>query len=120
MTLKKDTIDTGWRSLIEKRESPRVDVHLPVTLRHNGKLIPATTENVSCGGMYLSSPTGEVMLGGNIEVILDLTEIERDVTLRGSVVRVDSQDDGKMAIQFVNLLSGGHSSLQRFLKKIQK
>lgn len=120
MSNKKDTIDTGWRSLVERRGGHRFDIHLPVTLRHNGKLIPATTENVSCGGMYLSTATSEMTMGGSVEVILDLTEMERDVTLRGAVVRVDTHDTTKMAIQFVNLLSGGHSALQRFLKKSQK
>lgn len=113
-------IDTGWRSLIERRESPRFPIRLPVTLRHNGKLIPATTENVSCGGMSLSTVVSQVTIGGNVEVVVDLTELERDVTLRGTVVRLDPQDNKKMGIQFVNLLSGGHNSLQRFLKKLQK
>jgi c-di-GMP-binding flagellar brake protein YcgR len=148
MATKKDTLDTGWRSLLKKdqphsgvegeaptallaegatlapaidrRESPRFSIHLPVTLRHNGKLIPATTENMSCGGMSLSTAVSQLTIGGNVEVVVDLTEIERDVTLRGTVVRLDPQDHKKMGIQFVNLLSGGHTQLQRFLKKIQK
>ncbi len=120
MATKKDTINTGWRSLIERRESPRFPVRLPVTLRHNGKLIPATTENMSCGGMSLCAAVSQLTVGGNVEVVVDLTEIERDVTLRGTVVRLDPQDSKKMGIQFVNLLSGGHDSLQRFLKKMRK
>lgn len=120
MATKKDTIDTGWRSLIERRESPRFPINLPVTLRHNGKLIPATTENVSCGGMSLSTSVSQLTIGGKVEVVVDLTELERDVTLRGTVVRLDPKDNSKMGIQFVNLLSGGHSALQGFLKKLQK
>ncbi len=121
MTHKKDSIDTGWHSLVdERRGSHRFDLRLPVTLRHNGKLIPATTENVSCGGMCLSTSTSEITMGGNVEVILDLTEMERDVTLRGTILRMDNTTKKQMAIQFVNLLSGGHTSLQRFLKKIEK
>lgn len=54
-----------------------------------------------------------------MEVVLDLGEMEKDVTLRGTVVRLDAQDQKKVAIQFVNLLSNGHASLQRFLKKQQ-
>lgn len=120
MSTKKDTVNTGWKSLIERRESPRFDVNLPVTLRHNGKLIPATAGNVSCGGMSLSAAHPSVAIGGHVEVVVDLTELERDVTLRGTIVRVDPKDSQKVAIQFVNLLAGGHNSLQRFLKKIQK
>ena len=102
----------------EKRETPRFDVNLPVTLRHNGALIPATTGNISCGGMSLSTGNASVALGGHVEVVVDLTALERDVTLRGTVVRVDPNDSKQVAIQFVNLLSGGHDSLQRFLKKL--
>ncbi|PIR21345.1 MAG: hypothetical protein COV45_00955 [Deltaproteobacteria bacterium CG11_big_fil_rev_8_21_14_0_20_47_16] len=119
MATKKDHINTGWQSLIERRESARIDVNLPVTLRHNGKLIPATAENVSCGGMRLNAATNNVVPGGHVEVVLDLGEMEKDVTLRGTVVRLDAQDQKKVAIQFVNLLSNGHASLQRFLKKQQ-
>lgn len=120
MATKEDSIDTGWRSLIERRESTRFPIHLPVTLRHNGKLIPATTENVSCGGMSLATSVSDVTIGGKVEVVVDLTELERDVTLRGTVVRLDPQDSNKMGIQFINLLSSGHTVLQGFLKKLQK
>lgn len=110
------TIDTGWRSLIERRESPRVPVQLPVTLRHNGCLLPAQTVNISCGGMCLAASSAEIVIKGPIEIILDLTATERDITLRGEVLRVNGQDSSELAIQFVNRLAEGHSALQKFLK----
>lgn len=109
-------LDTGWRSLIERRQFPRLDVALPVTLRHNGRLIPATTLNISCGGMALATPTEQVSLGGHVEVVVDLGEIEKDVTLRGSVVHVNPADPKQLGIQFTNLFAVGHQSLQRYLK----
>lgn len=101
----------------EKREYPRLDIRLPVTLRYGGRLIPATALNVSCGGMLLATPGGEVTANANVEVIFDLSEIERDVTLRGEIVRIGRGVEDRVGMRFTNLFALGHRTLSRHLRR---
>lgn len=101
----------------ERREYPRLDVHLPVILRYLGRLIPATALNVSCGGMMLTADHGNVTTSAPVEVIFDLSEQERDVTLRGEIIRIAGEGDPKVGIKFTNLYAVGHKALERYLNR---
>lgn len=104
-------------TIVEKRQFPRLDVDLPVVLRHNGHLIPATALNISCGGMCLKTDNPEIVDNGNVEVIFDLATGEKDVSVRGKIVRLERDEETEMGIQFVNLYSAGHQALERFIRK---
>lgn len=101
----------------DKRKYPRLDVNLPVTLRYKGSLIPATVLNISCGGICLSTDSSEVEEDGSAEVILDLSASERDISVRGEVVRTTEGRQKKIGIQFTNLFSVGHQAIEKFIKK---
>ncbi|GEM_PF-1261833 len=101
----------------ERRRYGRLDVTLPVTIRYRGRLIPATALNLSCGGMMLDSESA-FEESGRVEVILDLSSIERDVTLRGEVVRSESAHAGaRVGIRFTNLFTIGHDAVSRYLRR---
>lgn len=100
----------------ERRTSLRIDVRLPVTLRYCGRLIPATALNISCGGMLLATTPGDVTTNAPVEVILDLSDAERDLTVRGEVIRISSPDTPQIGVQFTNFYALGYQTIERFVR----
>ncbi len=104
--------------MLEKRRYGRLSVQLPVILRHGGRFIPATMLNISCGGMYLSVEQSSLSKDPSVEVIFDLNEKERDISMRGQITRIDDADDHTgMGIQFTNLFSLSHKTIQQYVNK---
>lgn len=103
----------------DQRHFPRLDIRLPVTLRYCGRLIPATTLNVSCGGMLLITEPGDITSNAPVEVIFDLPNNERDVTMRGEIVRIGGNVEPEVGIRFTNLYTLGYHALERFVKSRQ-
>jgi len=103
----------------EKRRFKRLDVELPVTLRCGGRLIPATTLNISCGGAFVSLESANVPVVNNpkIEVIIDLSKEDRDVSLRGEVTRIEDGKGSRVGIKFTNLYTVGHQTLEKFINR---
>lgn len=101
----------------ERRRHKRLLIELPVTLRYKGSLIPATALNVSCGGMCLSTDNPEVNDAKNVEVIIDLSAAELDISVRGQIVRVTEGNNTNLGIQFTNLYSLGHQAIERFINR---
>lgn len=101
----------------EKRRFKRLDAKLPVTLRCDGRLIPATTLNISCGGVCLTIDEDELAWidNANVELIIDLSQTEKDISLRGEVTRVEAEDKSKLGVKFTNLYTVGHQTLERFI-----
>lgn len=106
--------------MLEKRRHRRLNVDLPVILRHKGRLLPATILNVSCGGMYLRAEAGDIAADGNVEVIFDLGEEQRDLSLRGRITRIEPAPDAThVGVQFTNLFSLGHKAIEEYLQRHQ-
>jgi len=102
---------------MERRRFKRLSVDLPVTLRYRGRLIPATALNISCGGMCLSTEHPEIIGDDDIEVILDLSLAEVDVSVRGRIVRIAAGVKKNVGVQFTNLYSIGHQAIEKFIQK---
>ena len=101
----------------ERRRSPRLNLALPVILRHRGRLIPATLINLSCGGMYLRSDGSDIASEEQVEIIFDLDQERRDLSLRGNIVRVEEGEKPGLGVQFSNVFSASHKALQHFLNR---
>lgn len=106
--------------MLEKRRHRRLDVDLPVILRHKGRLLPATILNLSCGGMCLRADAEEISENGNVEVIFDLGEEKRDLSLRGRITRIETAaETSTVGVQFTNLFSLSHKAIEEYLRKHQ-
>ncbi len=102
----------------EKRRYSRISINLPVILRHGGKLIPATLENISSGGMYLKTGKSRISTDRPVEIIFDLNDANRDVSMRGQITRVeDAEDHNGVGIQFTNLFSMSHKLVQKYVNE---
>ena len=101
----------------ERRRHKRLNISLPVILRHGGRIIPATALNISCGGMFIRAEQAGVTGDGPVEVIFDLTEGEKDVSMRGNITRTeDSSGHTNLGVQFTNLFSLAHKAIERYLR----
>lgn len=101
----------------ERRRHPRLKLDLPVTLRHRGRLIPATMLNLSCGGMRISAPRMDLDGGAPVEVIFDIDQGARDVSLSGRVTRVEaSAGQTNMGVEFTSLFSMSHKAVEEYLR----
>ena len=98
----------------ERRKHPRFEMDLPVTLRAQGKLIPAATIDISLVGICLLTDLQHEIKDGAVEVVVDLNPHFRDVSLKGNVLRSQNSIERKVAIEF-NAPSSGLQSLKKFL-----
>lgn len=103
----------------EKRRFKRLDVDLPVTLRFAGRLIPATTLNISCGGACLNLESDNIDLSdnNNVEVIIDISQKDRDISIRGEITRIEDGERSRLGVKFTNLYTVGHQTLEEFINK---
>ncbi len=54
----------------------------------------------------------------HVELIFDLSALERDITMRGAIVRNEHESGNQhIGIQFINICSIGHEAVTRFLKR---
>ena len=91
-------------------------VNLPVVLRHRGRLIPATTLNISCGGMYIDVKHPDISKSAPVEIIFDLEE-RRDLSLIGKITRVESGSGASgLGVQFTDVFSLSHKVVQDYLR----
>jgi len=100
---------------MEKRRHKRLQLQIPVTIRCNGRFIPATLVDVSCGGMGIKTGSTDIAKSDLIEVAFDLDDKRRDLSLRGSVARVADSEGHHIGIQFGNFFSESHKTLRQFL-----
>lgn len=105
--------------MIERRAHPRFEAELPVTLRTRGKLIPAACLDVSRGGILILTDYNEEISEGLVEVVIDLSPKNKDVSLRGRVLRFQKGIGQKVAIQFTSPFSKGHQTLENYLHTFQ-
>lgn len=103
----------------ERRLHRRFEVELPITLRAQGKLIPAATLDISLGGICLLTELQQDVGDGNVEVVVDLAPHVRDVALSGNVLRSQNGLAKKVAIRF-QAPSSDLQSLQTFLSSREK
>ncbi|MFH0799811.1 MAG: PilZ domain-containing protein [Pseudomonadota bacterium] len=100
----------------EKRRHQRLDVNLPVTLRHDGRLIPATALNISCGGMFIRANDPGLKANASVEIIFDLGARQKDLSMRGRITHVVTSADATDAgVQFTNLFSVSHKAIEEYL-----
>ena len=100
---------------MDKRKFPRFTINLPVILRHKGRLIPATANNLSCGGMFIAVDSVDISVEHPVEVIFDLDD-NKDLSLRGQITRVEFGDNTSgLGVQFTNLFSDSHKAVQKFI-----
>ena len=102
---------------MEKRNHPRMSVLIPATIRCRGRLFPATALNVSCGGIYLEIEVESLTENTAVEVTFDLDNENRDISLCGTIARVENNTQPRVGVQFGSQFSQSHKVLREFLRR---
>lgn len=102
----------------EKRRHSRLNVELPIVLRHGGRILPATALNISCSGMCIRSFDGAVANNDPVEVIFDLNSKQRDLALCARIMRVNAAaNSSDIGVEFTNVFSESHKAILEYLGK---
>jgi Tfp pilus assembly protein PilZ len=74
--------------------------------------------NLSCGGVFIRTEGRQVASDTPVELIFDLGEKAKDISMRGRVIRVESGKEGTdVGVEFTNLFSLSHKTVQEYLGK---
>ena len=105
----------------ERRRHKRLDVTLPIILRYQGRLIPATMLNLSCGGARIRAEQADLSTDTPVEIIFDLDNQVYDVSMRGSIVHATTDPTAQTGciagVRFAALVSEGHKAVEEYLRK---
>ncbi len=108
-------------NMLEKRRYQRLRVKLPVTLRYQGRLIPATMLNLSCGGACIKADEINLDADSSVEIVFDIDAEQRDISMRGTIVHSKDMPENSRGctagVRFSNLFSEGHRTIQEFLRR---
>lgn len=87
----------------EQRHYQRVDMELPVRLEFDGRVIESTTENISCGGMFLpKNNASSIKKDDLLTAFITLPETKKEIRMTGKICRIQKNADNTsaLAIQF--------------------
>lgn len=96
-----------------RRLHERFDVELPVLILHDGVEIPASTINVSLGGMLIKTER-RIAFGANVLVRVELPALKEPAEI-AAVVRWDR--DGQVGVQFSALRAKDTWALNQLMKR---
>jgi hypothetical protein len=97
------------------RESPRLDVQLPVRVSAAGKTIESRTMNVSAGGVLLEGSTFGLR-DGAVEVAIQMPQDGPEVKARGIIVRTRAEGTG---IRFTDIDPASRDHLDSMVLSIR-
>ncbi|MBU0506711.1 MAG: PilZ domain-containing protein [bacterium] len=107
----------------EKRNYQRLELELPVRLELDGKEIETSTENISCGGMFLpmnsKKSLTELRETKELTAFITIPDECRSIKLTGNVNRVQRNTERTpigVAIEFCGLFDENHLEISRYLK----
>lgn len=103
----------------EKRSYQRLDLELPVQIEIDGKRMDTTTENISCGGMFLPSLPEDLKQNADITAEITIPEMQKSIKMSGTVLRVQKNPAHRgsgVAVQFTGLYDDNHLTIDRYIK----
>ncbi len=99
----------------EKRLFKRLEVGLDVELIVEGQPVSATTENISCGGLFLKIDPEKVTQDHNLAVVIHLPNRGRPVELTAEILRREKEPQG-VALKFEGLYNDNILAIEQFIK----
>jgi len=106
----------------ERRRYPRIEVNAYVDYAGADVLLYHRVDNISLGGIGITSPSVEPV-GAVVELVINFPDLDESIVTQGEVSW--SRGDPKagpveMGIRYVNMPDSDRETLQRFLDRLRK
>lgn len=106
--------------ITEKRHYQRLECELPVRLEVGGKALNATSQNVSCGGMFLPLNENETFQEKKeLIAFINLPDRAETIRLPAKINRLEKNLQNKLkgiALEFQGLYDTNRLELDRYVK----
>lgn len=121
MTKNQNTSINKMPTVPEKRHYKRLKCELPVVLEFDGETISATSQNMSCGGMYLPLQNDTFVENKPPKIIAQIMLPDRIecIKLPAKISRFEKDIQNKLkgvALEFEGLYDNNRLEIDRFIK----
>ena len=101
------------------REFPRFEVNAYVDFTGNEVLLFHRIQNISLGGISISSPSIEEV-GTIVDLVINFPELGTSLALRGEVVWANREPPMDMGIRYVDLDEERKDTLRKYINMVRK
>ena len=101
------------------REHPRYEVSAYVDYTGSEVLLYHRIQNISLGGICISSPSVEEV-GTSVDLVINFPELGTSLSVRGEVVWVNRETPMDMGIRYVDLDNERKDTLRKYIAMMRK
>jgi hypothetical protein len=101
------------------REFPRYEVSAYVDYTGNDVLLYHRIQNISLGGICISSPSIEEV-GAIVDLVINFPELGTSLALRGEVVWANREPPMDMGIRYVDMDEAKRETLRQYIASVKR
>ena len=101
------------------REFPRYEVSAYVDYTGTEVLLYHRIQNISLGGICISSPSIEEV-GTLVDLVINFPELSTSLALRGEVVWANRDPPMDMGIRYVDMDDAKRETLRQYINKVKR
>jgi uncharacterized protein (TIGR02266 family) len=101
------------------REYPRYEISAYVDFTGTEVLLYHRIQNISLGGICISSPSIEEV-GTLVELVINFPELGTSLALRGEVVWANREDPKDMGIRYVDMDDAKRETLRQYINRVKR
>jgi uncharacterized protein (TIGR02266 family) len=102
-----------------KRQFPRYEVSAYLDYTGSEVLLYHRIQNISLGGVCISSPSVEE-LGTMVDLVINFPELGTSLALRGEVVWSNREPPQDMGIRYTDLDDAKRETLRQYIARVKK
>lgn len=102
-----------------QREFPRYEVSAYVDYTGSEVLLYHRIQNISLGGICISSPSIEEV-GTTVDLVINFPELGTSLSVRGEVAWANREPPMDMGIRFVELDEEKRETLRQYITRVKK
>jgi uncharacterized protein (TIGR02266 family) len=101
------------------REHPRYEVSAYVDYTGSEVLLYHKIQNISLGGICISSPSIEEV-GTVVDIVINFPELSTSLALRGEVVWANREPPMDMGIRYVDMDDTKRETLKQYIHRVKR
>ena len=101
------------------REFPRYEVSAYVDYTGSEVLLYHRIQNISLGGICISSPSIEEV-GTEVDLVINFPELGTSLALRGEVVWANREPPQDMGIRYVDMDDEKRETLKQYINRVKR